>query len=107
MQVTLELPEDLARLLGENAAGLSRVALESLALEGIRAGKISVTQARRLLGVSSRYEMDGFLKAHGLMLQATVSDIEHDAETALRLKTPVCGGVLDCVELLADLHTRA
>ena len=88
MQVTLELPEDLARLLGENAAGLSRVALESLALEGIRAGKISVAQARRLLGVSSRYEMDGFLKAHGLMLPATLSDIEHDGETALRLKNP-------------------
>ncbi|MBL8232187.1 MAG: UPF0175 family protein [Bryobacterales bacterium] len=86
MQVTLELPEDLARLLGENSVGLSRVALESLALEGIRAGKISVAQARRLLGISSRYEMDGFLKAHGVMLPGTFSDIEHDAETAIHFR---------------------
>ncbi len=83
MQVTLELPEDLARLLGDNAVGLSRVAMESLALEGIRSGKISVPQARRLLGISSRYEMDGFLKAHGVMLPGALSDIERDAETAI------------------------
>lgn len=86
MQVTLELPEDLARLLGENSVGLSRFALQSLALEGIRAGKISVAQARRLLGISSRYEMDGFLKDHGVMLPGGVSDIERDAETAIHFR---------------------
>jgi hypothetical protein len=83
MQVTLELPEDLARLLGENSAGLSRAALEALALEGLRAGKITVAQARRLLGIASRYEMDGFLKSHDMMLPLTVGDVARDAETAL------------------------
>lgn len=33
MQVTLALPEDLAGLLGSSPDGLSRVALEALALE--------------------------------------------------------------------------
>ncbi len=83
MQVTLELPEDLARLLGENSAGLTRAALEALALEGLRAGKLTVAQARRLIGISSRYEMDGFLKSHGVLLSLTVDDVERDAETAL------------------------
>lgn len=86
MQVTFELPEDLARLLGENSPELSRVALESLALEGIRSGKINVAQARRLLGISSRYQMDGFLKAHGVLLPGTLSDIERDAETAIHFR---------------------
>ena len=36
MQVTLEVPEDLAQLLGENSAGLTRTAMEALALEGLR-----------------------------------------------------------------------
>ena len=80
MQVTLELPEDLAQLLGENSDRLSRVALETLALEGLRAGKITVAPARRLLGIASRYEMDGFLKSHGVMLPLNVGDVERDAE---------------------------
>ncbi len=82
MQVTLELPEDLARLLGQNSAGLTRAALEALALEGLRAGKLAVAQARRLIGISSRYEMDGFLKSHGVLLSLTGEDVERDAETA-------------------------
>ena len=86
MQVTLELPEDLARLLAENSAGLTRAALEALALEGLRAGKLTVAQARRLIGISSRYEMDGFLKSHGVLLSLTVEDVERDAETALSFR---------------------
>lgn len=63
MQVTLEVPEDLARLLEKDADSLSRAALEALALEGVRSGRLTAVQARRLLGIRSRYEMDGFLKA--------------------------------------------
>ena len=87
MQVTLELPEDLARLLAENSAGLTRAALEALALEGLRAGKLTIAQARRLIGISSRYEMDGFLKSHGVLLSRTVEDVERDAETALSFRS--------------------
>lgn len=87
MQVILELPEDLAQLLGASADGVSRVALEALALEGLRAGKLTEAQARRLLGMSSRYEMDGFLKAHGVLLPLTVEEIERDVATALRYRT--------------------
>jgi hypothetical protein len=83
MQVTLELPEDLAQLLGENSASVTRAALEALALEALRAGKITPAQARRLLGISSRYEMDGFLKTHGVLLPLTADELKRDAETAL------------------------
>ncbi len=77
MQVTLELPEDLAALLAENPAGLTRAALE-----GLRSGKLSVPEARRLLGVHSRYQMDGFLKAHQIFLPLTAEDVQRDAATA-------------------------
>jgi hypothetical protein len=82
MQVTLEIPEDLAPLLGDSSGGLTKAALEALALEGLRSRKISVAQARRLLGIGSRYEMDGFLKAHQIFLSLTIEEIERDAETA-------------------------
>lgn len=87
MQVTLELPEDLAQLLGESPSQLGSAALKALAVEGLRTQKITVAQARRLLGITSRYEMDGFLKAHDFFLPLTVADIENDANTASAFRT--------------------
>ena len=86
MQVTLEVPEEFARLFATSAAGRSRAALEALALEGLRAGKITVTQARDLLGIPSRYEMDGFLKAHDILLPLTLETLEQDTATVRRFR---------------------
>jgi hypothetical protein len=83
MEVKLELPEDLAQQLASDPGDLSRTALEALALEGLRSGKLTTAQARRLLGIRSRNDMDGFLKAHGLLLSLTVDDVRRDSETAL------------------------
>lgn len=83
MTVHLEIPEELARRIAPDASGLARAALEALAAEGVRSGKLSVFEARTLLGVRSRYEMDGILKAHGVLLGLTVDDVRKDAEAAL------------------------
>jgi hypothetical protein len=86
MQVPLELPEDVARRFAADANGLSRAALEALALEGVRSGKLSTGQARRLLGIRSRYEMDGFLKAHGILIPMTIEDVRRDSDVALAFR---------------------
>ena len=83
MDVHLEIPEELARQLASDPNGVARAALEAIALEGVRSGKLSVSQARRLLGIESRYEMDGFLKAHGVFLDLTLEDVRRDSDTAL------------------------
>ena len=83
MQVTLDLPEDLARYLGQDALALSRAALEALALEAVRSGKLSSAQARRLLGFRTRHQMDAFLKSHGVDLPLTIEQVRRDSETAL------------------------
>ena len=88
MQVTLELPQDLARRFAADASGLSRAALEALALEGVRSGKLTTAQARRLLGIRSRYEMDGFLKAHGVLLSLTIDAVRRDSQTARAFPRP-------------------
>src|SRR6476646_1728050 len=85
MQVTLDLPEDLVRRFAEDPQGLSRAALEALAIEGVRSGKLTTAQARNLLGIESRYEMDAFLKAHGILLPITIEDVARETETALSL----------------------
>jgi len=63
MQVHLDVPEEVARQFGDEPGGITRVAIEALALEGVRSGKLTEHQAREMLGIRSRYEMDGFLKA--------------------------------------------
>lgn len=83
MDVHLEIPEEVAQQLAPDANGLARAALEAIALEGVRSGKLTVAQARRLLGIQSRYEMDGFLKAHGVFLDLTLEDVRRDSEAAL------------------------
>lgn len=85
--MSLEIPEDLGLRMGADAGELSRAALidreaEGLALEAIRSGKLTVPQARRLLGIPSRYEMDGFLKEHGVFLKLTLDDVRRDSEVA-------------------------
>jgi hypothetical protein len=82
IHVTLEIPADLSRNIAVDPGALPQAALECLALEGIRAGKLTVSQARRLIGLRSRYEMDGFLKAHGLLLDLTMDDVRRDSEVA-------------------------
>jgi hypothetical protein len=83
MQVHLDVPEDVARQFVDVPGGVTRVMLEALAIEGVRSGKLTVHQARQMLGIPSRYEMDGFLKAHGVLLPMTMEDVVRDSETAI------------------------
>ena len=77
MIVTLELPDDIAQTLASHG-DLSRRVLESLALEEFRAGRLSQARLRRLLGFSTRYELDGFLKSHGEFVDYPLEEFEHD-----------------------------
>ncbi len=83
MQVSLDIPEEFAQYIAVEPSELPRAVLEATALEGVRSGRLTVFQARRLLGIQSRYEMDGFLKIHGVFLDLTVADVQRDSETAL------------------------
>jgi hypothetical protein len=82
MEITLNLPEDIAHGLKAKWKDLPRAALESLALEGYRSGALTAAQVRKLLGFGTRYELDGFLKQRGVYLNYTVEDVERDAETS-------------------------
>ena len=78
MQVTLELPEDIAAALGERPESISRSALEMIAVEGYRSGRLSEAQIRRLLNFETRYEVHGLLKKHEVDLNYSDADLEND-----------------------------
>lgn len=82
MQLTVEIPDDVASHLHEVGGDLPRRALEGLALEELRAGRITEPQLRRMLGLA-RVELDGFLKAHGIFQDYTPEDFEQERQ-ALR-----------------------
>jgi hypothetical protein len=85
MNLTVEIPDDLAGRLSAAGADLSRRALEAFALDEYKKERISKAELRRLLGIQSRYELDGFLKAHNVWIEYTVEDFRREMETLERL----------------------
>ena len=74
MQVTIELPDDIAGKLAEkNGADLPRAVLEAVALEGYRSGELTHAQVGRLLGIDYRFDVDAFLKEHGAYLHYSLT----------------------------------
>jgi hypothetical protein len=86
MQLTLELPDDLAAHLGGEAVldKLERRALEAFALEELRAGRITELQLRKMLGLA-RIQMDGFLKSHGVYQDYGLEDFEQERQALKEL----------------------
>jgi hypothetical protein len=58
MQITIELPEDIAVGLEPKWQDLPRAALESLALEAYRSHTLTAAQLRRLLVFETRMQVD-------------------------------------------------
>jgi predicted HTH domain antitoxin len=83
MQITVELPDEIARQLSAGQ-DLSRTALEALVAEGCRSHRLSDDQAAELLGLN-HYELDGFLKQHGVYLDYSIADFERERALGERL----------------------
>jgi hypothetical protein len=84
MNVVLPIPDDLAARLGE-AGDVSRRALEAFALAEYQAGRLTRPELRRLLGYGTRGELDGFLKARGVIEGMAAAEFEQDLQTLERL----------------------
>lgn len=81
MQITVELPDDIARHVDPG-----REALEALVIEGYRSDKLTHYQAAQLLGMA-RFEFDGFLKDHRVYDHAySIEDLQRDLQTMKRLE---------------------
>jgi hypothetical protein len=85
MYVTVPIPDDLANRLSADGDDLSRRALEGFGLEEYKAGRITKVELRRLLGFETRYELDGFLKAHDVWMNYTIEDLRREVATLQQL----------------------
>ena len=85
MEGKIRMPDDLAERLAAAGGDLSRSALVAFGLEEYKAHRLTEAQLGQLLGIASRQELDGFLKAHEVWLEYTWEDLERDRETMRRL----------------------
>ena len=86
MQVTLNIPDELAAQMVSGGKDLHRSALEALAVEGYRTERLSESEIRRLLGFETRMEVHAFLKEHGAFLHYSLDDLERDRASSLKLR---------------------
>lgn len=86
MQIQIALPDDVATSLEAKWGSLERKLLEILAIEAYRDGSISAGKVRELLGMSTRLEVDAFLKEKGVYLHYDEADLEQDLLTMRRLE---------------------
>ena len=81
MNLTVEIPDDLANLLSANGGDVARRALEALALDEYKQGHLTEDALRRMLGFSTRYQLDGFLKDHEVWIDYTIEDFRREVDS--------------------------
>jgi hypothetical protein len=85
MQITLEIPEDIARSIASTSGSLDRAALEGLAAEAYRSGGISEQQLKTLLDLPSRFAVHEWLAKRQIPLRYTEADLADDLATLSKL----------------------
>jgi len=79
MQIIVELPEDIAR-----HPDPGREALEALAIEGYRSGKLTQFEVGQLLGLS-RIQTEDFLARHIDLYEYSAEELRAEADLLHRL----------------------
>jgi predicted HTH domain antitoxin len=80
MQITIELPNNIANQLQLQPANISRQILELIVADNYRQGHIGAAQVRQMLNFSSRWETYEFLKREKAYLPYTEDDFEQDSQ---------------------------
>jgi predicted HTH domain antitoxin len=77
MQVTVELPDQVARQWGDTPSAVARHVLEYAAVESYRAGRLSHRQVGQLLGFDY-WQTESFLRERNVPLNYSRADLEAD-----------------------------
>jgi hypothetical protein len=80
MEITVTIPDELARQIIPERLDPARQVLQDMAVEAYRAHRLTGSQVRRLLGIPYRHELDAFLKNRGVWLEYTLEDFRREGE---------------------------
>jgi predicted HTH domain antitoxin len=77
IEVTVKMPDEIARKLGATPEDMARQLLESTAIEGYRAGRLSHRQVAEMLGLDY-WQAETFLSDRRVALNNGVADLDTD-----------------------------
>jgi uncharacterized protein UPF0175 len=80
MRVTVEIPDQFVLQLLPAGRDAARSLLEESVAGAYRDGRLTMEQARQLLGFGTRMQVDAFLQQHQVY-DYTVEDLDKDAAT--------------------------
>jgi predicted HTH domain antitoxin len=86
MQVTVEMPDQVARQWGETPKAVGRHVMEDAAIEGYRAGRLSQRQVGAMLGLDY-WQTEAFLNERGVPLNYSAADLASDNATLEKILT--------------------
>ena len=78
MNIAIDIPDDIGRILAAQAGSVSRAVLEAVAIEAYRSGTINPVQVQQMLGLRSRWETESFLRRAEAFHDYTMDDLEKD-----------------------------
>lgn len=84
LQVTIELPDELAEQIRKSSVDIGRRILEAFAAESYRSGAVTGWQVQQLLGLKDRFELDAFLRRAGIFREYTAEELAMDFEASRR-----------------------
>ena len=89
MTVSIDIPNQAEAVLrGAFGENLSRTALEAIAIEGYRTGKLSRFDVQTLLDFEDRWQTETWLGSKGVHTNYGVEDLEADRQTLDRVLGP-------------------
>ena len=80
MQVTMEMPDQVARQWGETPDAVGRHVMEDAAIEGYRAGRLTQRQVGAMLGLDY-WQTETFLNERAVPLNYSAADLAADNAT--------------------------
>lgn len=95
MQVTFDIPDELASQLVASGEDASRVALEAFAVGGYRSGGLTESEVRRMLGYETRMEVHALLAEHDVCLHYTAEHLQQDIAASDRLRAARTSRITD------------
>jgi predicted HTH domain antitoxin len=81
MQITIEIPDDLAQSLDQIEGNLSHRLLELIVADAYRYGKINTAEVGQILQLPSRLATHAFLKRMGTYLNYDETELNQDFQT--------------------------
>jgi len=81
MELTINIPDNIAEIFQEHGEDLARVVLESIAIHAYRAHILTRAEVARLLGFQTTLQVDDFMTKAGVPFPYDFEDYQQDLRT--------------------------